>query len=252
MGNTPVVQTTNTPIEPIPPQSSNYLKFIIAGLIILLIGLFGGYYLIKSSSKPPIKGCTLEAKICPDGSSVSRTGPNCEFTPCLQVTNTPTPIPNLLFDASQSATVNWKTLRSIYGYSVKYPAEWFIPLATKDRLGSIDQIESYDSSQIKTPGKGGFEEGQVKLEFGKDSQVNNLLGVEERLSLNGAQYISKERTTLGNMPSIKIVQDGPGGKYTMYYVEKQYPDVYFIAIYGDIAGNSQKIINQILSTFRFD
>lgn len=26
--------------------------------------------------------CTLDAKICPDGSSVGRTGPNCEFAPC--------------------------------------------------------------------------------------------------------------------------------------------------------------------------
>ena len=28
--------------------------------------------------------CTLEAKICPDGSSVGRSGPNCEFAPCPQ------------------------------------------------------------------------------------------------------------------------------------------------------------------------
>jgi hypothetical protein len=26
--------------------------------------------------------CTMEAMLCPDGSSVGRTGPNCEFTPC--------------------------------------------------------------------------------------------------------------------------------------------------------------------------
>lgn len=26
--------------------------------------------------------CTMEAKLCPDGSYVSRTGPNCEFAPC--------------------------------------------------------------------------------------------------------------------------------------------------------------------------
>jgi hypothetical protein len=26
--------------------------------------------------------CTQEAKVCPDGSSVGRTGPNCEFAPC--------------------------------------------------------------------------------------------------------------------------------------------------------------------------
>lgn len=30
----------------------------------------------------PPKACTQEAKQCPDGSYVGRTGPNCEFTPC--------------------------------------------------------------------------------------------------------------------------------------------------------------------------
>lgn len=29
-----------------------------------------------------IVACTKEAKICPDGSAVGRTGPNCEFAPC--------------------------------------------------------------------------------------------------------------------------------------------------------------------------
>lgn len=33
------------------------------------------------SSVRPI-ACTMEARICPDGSSVGRSGPNCEFTPC--------------------------------------------------------------------------------------------------------------------------------------------------------------------------
>jgi len=37
-----------------------------------------------SSAKPTptSKACTQEAKVCPDGSSVGRTGPNCEFAPC--------------------------------------------------------------------------------------------------------------------------------------------------------------------------
>lgn len=34
-----------------------------------------------------IKACTQEAKICSDGSSVGRTGPNCEFAPCPTATN---------------------------------------------------------------------------------------------------------------------------------------------------------------------
>ena len=33
-------------------------------------------------SIPPGRACTMEAKACPDGSYVSRTGPNCEFAPC--------------------------------------------------------------------------------------------------------------------------------------------------------------------------
>lgn len=37
------------------------------------------------------KACTEEAKQCPDGSYVSRTGPNCEFAPCPSGGNTACP-----------------------------------------------------------------------------------------------------------------------------------------------------------------
>jgi hypothetical protein len=39
---------------------------------------------IGKTSTPPLVACTMEAKLCPDGSSVGRTGPNCEFAPCPQ------------------------------------------------------------------------------------------------------------------------------------------------------------------------
>lgn len=35
------------------------------------------------------RACTMEAKICPDGSAVGRRGPNCEFAPCPSVNYTP-------------------------------------------------------------------------------------------------------------------------------------------------------------------
>lgn len=35
--------------------------------------------------------CTLDAKICPDGSTVGRTGPNCKFAPCPRTKKTPPP-----------------------------------------------------------------------------------------------------------------------------------------------------------------
>ncbi|HLP43786.1 MAG TPA: hypothetical protein VK145_00735 [Candidatus Nanoarchaeia archaeon] len=60
-------------------------KIIVAIIVLLLIG--GSYmvwkkgHLFTSNSSEPV-ACTLDAKICPDGSAVGRTGPNCEFAMC--------------------------------------------------------------------------------------------------------------------------------------------------------------------------
>ena len=35
-----------------------------------------------ASSAPTQRACTMEARICPDGSAVGRSGPNCDFAPC--------------------------------------------------------------------------------------------------------------------------------------------------------------------------
>lgn len=62
----------------------------IAVLTTFLILFVTGYYYGKSSNNPntPTDGgvaCTEEAKICPDGSAVGRSGPNCEFPDCPDV-----------------------------------------------------------------------------------------------------------------------------------------------------------------------
>jgi len=58
---------------------------IAIGIILLLAIMIGGifYWQNKNSGQQPEqRACTEEAKLCDDGSYVSRTGPNCEFTPC--------------------------------------------------------------------------------------------------------------------------------------------------------------------------
>lgn len=57
-----------------------------AGLIIVVLAVVGVF--LGSSHQTPIIACTTEAKICPDGSSVGRTGPNCEFAACSASGNT--------------------------------------------------------------------------------------------------------------------------------------------------------------------
>ncbi|MBZ5708761.1 hypothetical protein [Nannocystis pusilla] len=55
-------------------------KSVLALLVACLVSACAG-----KSNPPPAdepRACTMDAKICPDGSAVGRTGPNCEFAPC--------------------------------------------------------------------------------------------------------------------------------------------------------------------------
>ena len=75
-------------------------KNIIALMVILvLVGAFALAYIgnFNNGVTSPTAtgtspyGCMEEAMICPDGSYVERTGPNCDFAPCLSITPTTTP-----------------------------------------------------------------------------------------------------------------------------------------------------------------
>ncbi len=59
------------------------------GIIVFLIIVLAGGLAFLKMQKPTVKdvvvACTMEAKICPDGSSVGRVGPSCEFAACPEV-----------------------------------------------------------------------------------------------------------------------------------------------------------------------
>jgi len=70
-------------------------------LIIILLSLL---LITSGCSQNAIKGCTLEAKVCPDGTAVGRHGPFCEFDACPEINvarnttnNTASNIPDYLF-----------------------------------------------------------------------------------------------------------------------------------------------------------
>jgi hypothetical protein len=60
--------------------------FILVVIGIIALSLVIGFVVGKrvATGNPPVGGvaCTMEAKICPDGSAVGRSGPKCEFAPC--------------------------------------------------------------------------------------------------------------------------------------------------------------------------
>jgi thiol-disulfide isomerase/thioredoxin len=61
--------------------------FALTSILIILavVAVLGGsaYYMsAPTGGNKDSVACTTEAKLCPDGSSVGRTGPNCEFSEC--------------------------------------------------------------------------------------------------------------------------------------------------------------------------
>ncbi|MEO6536819.1 MAG: hypothetical protein ABIT47_03935 [Candidatus Paceibacterota bacterium] len=61
----------------------------LAFFLVLIIVLGIGSFLYRNTLEQPLAGtnsnntaCTLEAKMCPDGSSVGRSGPSCAFAAC--------------------------------------------------------------------------------------------------------------------------------------------------------------------------
>ena len=62
------------------------MKQLFAGVAILFVVGIASFLYRNTVERPGVVAlegaCTMEAKICPDGTSVGRQGPSCEFSPC--------------------------------------------------------------------------------------------------------------------------------------------------------------------------
>lgn len=54
----------------------------VVGMIVLTVVVAFWVANTRIPKAPDGQTCTMEAKLCPDGSAVGRTGPNCEFAAC--------------------------------------------------------------------------------------------------------------------------------------------------------------------------
>ncbi len=100
----------------VPERSEGFTPILVVTILAIVLSIIS-YYIYRNypygAPIPPQQlACTLEAKICPDGTSVGRSGPRCEFSPC------PTPQ-----ESTPSADMtNWKTYTNTrYGIQFSAP-----------------------------------------------------------------------------------------------------------------------------------
>lgn len=121
-------------------RKTNFILVSLGLLALILVGV-GGYMLGKQSNLSDTAGavnessqsddeiqveCTMEAKICPDGSSVGRIGPDCEFAECPTMDNEAT------LDSQWEKFVDNKN-----GFSISYPGDKLVSCFTSGRENDL-------------------------------------------------------------------------------------------------------------------
>ena len=211
-------------------------KWLIIGVAVaflFLISLAGAYLLLQNNANKQV-ACTQEAKICPDGSSVGRTGPACEFSPC----PTPTPEPTIDWEVTDSITnQGWKKYSNPESrLTFELPNAWQLE---PDAGVNIFGVHSNDKSASLT------------IRMGKN------IGY-------GTECLFKEKVTNVNLDGKKleaeILKYTPipsdefciGSEDNTRYLHVQDDSRYF-DIFGGYDGSEEKLaeMKQIISTFKF-
>ncbi len=99
------------------------------GVAVVLL-LAGAVFLFwqKTMHTPQPVACTMEAKLCPDGSAVGRSGPNCEFAPCPTSSDATSSVVDSTWETTTNATSGVlfsypPQLQTIYMEAIDWPPQ---------------------------------------------------------------------------------------------------------------------------------
>jgi hypothetical protein len=143
---------------------------IVAALVVVLFAV--AYVFMARNVRIPFvpfpQACTTEAKMCPDGSAVGRTGPNCEFAAC----------PETPSDESSVVSGTKVMVMAKLGKSVEALGETIEPLKVlQDSRCPVDvQCIWAGTVQVEVRVVGGMGSGTLALELGKPgtTEVNAI------------------------------------------------------------------------------
>jgi hypothetical protein len=110
-------------------NNKGFAPILIILIVVGVLTLGGGTYYFLVKKAPKAVGCTQEAKICPDGSSVGRTGPNCEFAECPTV--------------KEEDIASWSIYKNEkYGYEIKYPKKLEVEVLPGEEATPINDVSA--------------------------------------------------------------------------------------------------------------
>lgn len=171
--------------------------FVVA---VLAVGTGSYLYAKKRASSPPQRACTMEAKLCSDGTAVGRSGPNCEFAAC------PTPTqPQGDFDKPITISVG-KTIDFTNGLSITSKAIY-------DSRCKIDQVCIWQgelAAVLEVEHRGFSEEIQIGTVRNKEASAGGYNFLLDRATTSTATIIITEKPASVSVSGIKgLVLIGP-------------------------------------------
>jgi len=258
-------------------MQNKYFKFLIIALALAVIVpqialatwwnpfSWGWLNRIFHFQQNPV-ACTLEAKLCPDGTSVGREGPKCDFAECPKLIGGDKDAHGCLPAAGYTwcevkqkclrsweekcekvvdPTVGWKTYNNDrYGYSIEYPNDWSASFSKSDFSvrggGDIiggDSVISKDNFIIT------MMIYKVDPDVTYDSFTKNYgVGTKENFTINGVGALKLTSISVDMPVGITVVNTfvKSGDKmFTFNYSGKPIPVV------------KKNFADQIISTFKF-
>ncbi|PJA86651.1 MAG: hypothetical protein CO141_03655 [Candidatus Moranbacteria bacterium CG_4_9_14_3_um_filter_42_9] len=229
----------------------------VGAIILVIISITAGVFVWKfnrqnSAVEAPIpiqkpKGdkiaCTMKAKLCPDGTYVSRSGTNCEFAACP--------------GKSAVDTSDWQTYRNEkYGFEFKYPSNFVYDenmIMDTDVLYSASfglpykEVFGKDHPNSKTaPQSINFfiDKKNDDLAIFIQDEKNAAAGVERFAENFGASKISNLFAQIVKYCNMRGYCDK-----TIYFTDNIYIYTIEYPISEDVVGS--KVFEKIISTFKF-